>query len=118
MNDTMEQQNERKRVLFLMSPATYRAGAFLSAAKHLNLDVLVGIDLPDALSEYWHVPLGLDFLDVDKSVQTIVEYAQEHPIHAILSVDDSASEIAALASAALVSHITHRMRLKRLATSS
>ncbi|HLI07291.1 MAG TPA: ATP-grasp domain-containing protein [Ktedonobacteraceae bacterium] len=97
----MEQQNERKRVLFLMSPATYRAGAFLSAAKHLNLDVLVGIDLPDALSEYWHVPLGLDFLDVDKSVQTIVEYAQEHPIHAILSVDDSASEIAALASAAL-----------------
>src|SRR5579875_2424398 len=101
MNDTMEQQNERKRVLFLMSPATYRAGAFLSAAKHLNLDVVVGIDLPDALSEYWHVPLGLDFLDADKSVQTIVDYAREHPIHAILSVDDSASEIAARASAAL-----------------
>jgi biotin carboxylase len=101
MNGTMEQNNERKRVLFLMSPATYRAGAFLSAAKHLNLDVVVGIDLPETLSEYWHVPLGLDFLDADKSVQTIVDYAREHPLHAILSVDDSASEIAARASAAL-----------------
>lgn len=101
MNGTMEQQNERKRVLFLMSPATYRAGAFLSAAKQLNLEVVVGIDLPETLSEYWHVPLGLDFLDAGKSVQTIVDYAQEYPLHAILSVDDSASEIAARASAAL-----------------
>lgn len=97
----MEQNNERKRILLLMSPATYRAGAFLSAAKHLNLDVVVGIDLPETLSEYWHVPLGLDFLNTGQSVQTIVDYAQEHPMHAILSVDDSASEIAALASVAL-----------------
>ena len=97
----MEQNNEQQRILLLMSPATYRAGAFLSAARHLNLDVVVGIDLPETLSDYWHVPLGLDFLDVDKSVRTIVDYAQEHPISAILSVDDSASEVAALASAAL-----------------
>ena len=97
----MEQNNEQKRILLLMSPATYRAGAFLSAARHLNLEVVVGIDLPETLSEYWHVPLGLDFIDAEKSVRTIIDYAQEHPIHAILSVDDSASEVAALASAAL-----------------
>jgi len=36
---------ERKRVLLLMSPATYRAGAFLDAAQRLKLDVVVGIDL-------------------------------------------------------------------------
>ncbi|HEY6542315.1 MAG TPA: hypothetical protein VIZ18_15330, partial [Ktedonobacteraceae bacterium] len=66
---------EQKRVLLLMSPATYRAGAFLSAAKKLDLVVVVGIDLPETLSEYWHVPLGLDFADPQNSVRTIVEYA-------------------------------------------
>ena len=96
-----DRQDEQKRVLLLMSPATYRAGAFLSAAKKLNLAVVVGIDLPETLSEYWHVPLGLDFTDVQASVRTIVDFAREHPIHAVLSVDDSASELAALASTAL-----------------
>src|SRR5579864_236406 len=92
---------QRKRLLLLMSPATYRAGAFLSAAKKLNIEVIVGIDLPEQLSEYWHVPLGLDFLNPDASVRTIVEFVQKQPIHAIVSVDDSAVEIAARAGAAL-----------------
>jgi biotin carboxylase len=92
---------QRKRVLLLMSPATYRAGAFLSAARHLNLDVVVGIDLPETLADYWHVPLGVDFNDIPGSVRTIVEFAQRHPLAAILSVDDSASELAAHACAAL-----------------
>jgi len=96
-----DSQHEQKRVLLLMSPATYRAGAFLSAAKKLNLTVVVGIDLPGTLSEYWHVPLGLDFADPQASVRTIVEYAREHPIHAVLGVDDSATELAALANDAL-----------------
>ncbi len=97
----MGTEKEQKRVLLLMSPATYRAGAFLSAAKKLNLAVVVGIDLPETLSEYWHVPLGLDFADPQASVRTIVDYAGGHPLHAVLSVDDSASELAALANAAL-----------------
>ncbi|MBV9713523.1 MAG: phosphoribosylglycinamide synthetase, partial [Ktedonobacteraceae bacterium] len=93
--------DERKRVLLLMSPATYRAGAFLQAAQRLNLEVVVGIDLPETLADYWHVPLGVDFADSATSVRTIVEYAQQHPLTAILSVDDAASELAALASVAL-----------------
>lgn len=92
-----------------MSPATYRAGAFLSAARSLGLEVVVGIDLPETLSEYWHVPLGLDFNDPASSLQTILEYAREQPLAAILSVDDSASELAARASAALgLSHNSPR----------
>jgi biotin carboxylase len=90
-----------RRILLLMSPATYRAGAFLSAARSLDLEVVVGIDLPETLAEYWHVPLGLDFADPAGSLQTIVEYTREHPLAAILSVDDSASELAARACAAL-----------------
>src|SRR5258708_14162692 len=97
----MDTVNEQKRVLLLMSPATYRAGALLNAAKNLNLEVVVGIDLPETLSEYWHVPLGPDFAEPDASVRTIVEFAQEHAIRAIISVDDSATELAARASAAL-----------------
>jgi biotin carboxylase len=97
----MNSEKQQKRVLLLMSPATYRAGAFLSAARQLQLDVVVGIDLPETLSDYWHVPLGVDFTDIPTSVRTLVDYAQQHPIDAILSVDDSASELAAYASAAL-----------------
>jgi len=97
----MDTENEQKRVLLLMSPATYRAGAFLSAARGLNLEVVMGIDLPETLSEYWHVPLGLDFADPEASLRTIVEFNREHPIHAIISVDDSATELAARAGTAL-----------------
>ena len=97
----MDMGNEQKRVLLLMSPATYRAGAFLSAARTLNLEVVVGIDLPETLSEYWHVPLGLDFANPDASVRTIIEFHQKHPIQAIISVDDSATELAARASTAI-----------------
>lgn len=88
-------RSQRKRILLLMSPATYRAGAFLNAARVLHLEVVVGIDLPETLADYWHIPLGLDFTDVQASVQTIVEFAQHHPLDAVLSVDDSASELAA-----------------------
>src|SRR5260370_14384869 len=94
-------QHEQHEVLLLMAAATYRAGAFLSASRKLNLTVVVGIDLPETLSEYWHVPLGLDFLDPETSVRTIVEYARQHPIAAIIAVDDNASEIAARASSKL-----------------
>ncbi len=97
----MKNVEKQKRVLLLMSPATYRAGAFLGAARQVQLDVVVGIDLPETLSDYWNVPLGVDFTDIATSVRTIVEYAQKHPLDAILSVDDSASELAAHASVAL-----------------
>lgn len=104
-----QEKQEKQRVLLLMTPATYRAGAFLSAAKRLNLAIVVGVDLPETLAEYWHVPLGVDFANPEASVRTIVEYAQEHPIAAILSVDDSASELAALACATLgLSHNSPR----------
>src|SRR5437763_2983079 len=97
----MDTRNEQKRVLLLMSPATYRAGAFLNAARSLNLEVVVGIDLPETLSEYWHVPLGLDFAKPDESVHTIIEFNRKHPIQAIISVDDSATELAARAGTAI-----------------
>src|ERR1700730_10355402 len=94
-------ERAHKRALLLMTPATYRAGAFMQAARQLELDVVAGLDLPEALADYLHVPLGGDFAATTGAVKTIVDYAREHPIDTILSLDDSASELAALASAAL-----------------
>jgi biotin carboxylase len=91
----------RKRVLLLLSPLTYRATAFLDAAERLDLDVVKGIDMPRVLAEYWHQPFGLDFSQPDEAVATIVARAATTPFDAILSVDDSASLLAARASAAL-----------------
>ena len=40
----------RPRVMLLVGPATYRAGAFLGAAERLGLDVVQAVDLPEALA--------------------------------------------------------------------
>ncbi|MDQ3779805.1 MAG: ATP-grasp domain-containing protein [Chloroflexota bacterium] len=84
-----------------MSPATYRAGAFLAAAARLNLDVVRGIDLPEHLAEFWDVQLGLDFTRPEAAAAKLVAYAADHPIDAILALDDSATLVAAIASQAL-----------------
>lgn len=84
-----------------MSPATYRATAFLSAAQRLALDVVIGIDVPEPLADYWHVPLRLDFADLQRSLRTLLDFAQQYPLDAILSVDDAACELAAQACEAL-----------------
>jgi biotin carboxylase len=87
-----------------MSPATYRAGAFLGAAAGLGLAATRGIDLPPELAEAWSLPpdsLALDFRDPDGATAAIVAYAAAQPLSAILSVDDTASLLAAQASAAL-----------------
>lgn len=97
----MDTSSEQKRVLLLFSPASYRTSPFVEAANRLGLEVVQGMDMPEALAEFWHVPLGLDFGNVEQATQSIVDYAAKKPLRAIISVDDSASLLAARASAAL-----------------
>ncbi len=85
----------KKRVLLLLSPATYRAGAFQQAAEKLGLEVAQGVDMAEELAAHWRVPLALRFADPDAAVATVLEYAREHPLDAVLSVDDSATILAA-----------------------
>ena len=91
------------RVLLLMSPSTYRAGAFMQAARDLGLTVARGVDLPPELAEEWRIPdgLALDFRDGPASARAIAAYHTVSPLTAILSVDDSATVLAAEVSAAL-----------------
>jgi biotin carboxylase len=93
------------RILLLTTPHTYRAEAFRAAARKLDIEVVTAIDLPDELGKPREAELTLDFREPDRAEQQIVTYAHEHPLNAILSVDDSASLIAAQASAAL--HLPH-----------
>ena len=97
----MTAESARKRVLLLLSPLTYRAAAFLDAAERLDLEVTKGVDMPRSLADYWQQPFGLDFNRPEETVATIAAQATTTPFDAIISVDDSASLLAAQASAAL-----------------
>ncbi len=90
-----------KRVLLLLTPRTYRARAFIEAAEKLNIEVVKAIDMHKQLADYWNYRLGLDYSNTAESVRKIVDFAAESPLGAIISVDDSGSLIAALASQAL-----------------
>lgn len=90
-----------KRVILLMKPSTYRAEAFMAAAARLGIEVVPGLDIEPKLAEHWPVPLALQFDQPEKAVAKIVAFAQNKPVQAILSVDDSATVVAALASEAL-----------------
>lgn len=80
-----------------MSPATYRAGAFASAASELGLTMVRGIDLPAEIAREWSLgqDLALDFRDDVAATAAIVAEHQRRPFAAVLSVDDSASLLAA-----------------------
>ena len=90
------------RVLLLMSTRTYRAHAFLEAARRLGVEVVVGSDQPQALSEF--VPgsaLTLNFLTPKEATAAIVAFANRYPLTAVVGVDDDTTVLAAMAAAAL-----------------
>ena len=88
-------------VLLLTTPHTYRAEAFRAAAQKLGIEVVTAIDLPDELALPQKDMLALDYRYSAEAVQRIADFARQQPLAAILSVDDSASLIAAEASEAL-----------------
>ncbi len=90
------------RLLLLMTTTTYRASAFLDAARRLAVPVVVGSERPQALeagNPGGH--LTLDFLAPEVSVQRIIEFANKHPISAVIAADDDGVILAAMAAAAL-----------------
>ena len=94
-------KSDRKRVMLLVTPTSYRSGAFNTAAERLNIDVVHGIDLPKTLSREWDVQLGLDFSHPHEAAEQIEAFVSDNPVDAIISVDDSASILAALANSRL-----------------
>ena len=84
------------RLLLLLPTATYRAEAFLDAARSLELSVIIGMEwAPEGLP----VPSGdvllLDVRHPQAAAQTAVEFARHHPIDAVIGVDDVTAVVAA-----------------------
>ena len=94
------------RLLLLLPTATYRAEAFLAAARSLQLSVAIGMEhVPEGLP----VPSGdvllLDIRHPQAAAQTVVEFARDHPINAVIGADDvTAVAAAAVAEAVGLPH--------------
>jgi biotin carboxylase len=95
------QMNDKKAVLLLTTPQSYRAASFLSAAENLGVPIVQGVDLPEPLAQQWGVRLSLDFSQPETAVSHIIQYAQERPLAAVVPVDDAGAVLAAKASKAL-----------------
>lgn len=90
-----------KVVLLLTTPQSYRAEAFVAAAKKLGIAWVLGVDLPEALAEQWGVRLSLNFSQPETAVAHILDFAKERPLAAVIPVDDAGAVLAAQASQAL-----------------
>ena len=90
------------RVLLLLSRTSYRAEAFVAAAHRLEVDVTVGSNHRQALADL--TPGGaltLGVGDIDRSVASIVRFASDYPLTAIVAAEDDFAPVAAAASEAL-----------------
>jgi biotin carboxylase len=90
------------RVLLLMTTTTYRASAFLEAARRLHVPVVVGSERAQALAvanPSGH--LTLDFSAPEEAARTVVAFARDSPISAVVAADDDGVILAVMASAAL-----------------
>lgn len=82
-------------VLLLTTPSSYRLPAFLGAAERLGVTAFIAEDTPGPLSRRAALRLGLDFSDFETTLQACVALAAEHPLAAVIAVDDSGSVLAA-----------------------
>ena len=90
------------RLLLLLPATTYRAEAFLEAARKLKLDVVVGSKraaMLDDLGDAVFIPLNLH--DLDEAVRSAVEFARTAPIDVVIGVDDHTTVVATAISAAM-----------------
>src|SRR5213083_1804897 len=89
------------RLLLLLPTTTYRAEAFLEAARKLKLDVVVGSKraaVPEDLGDAAFLPFNMH--DLEEAVRSVVEFARTAPIDAVVGVDDHTTVVATAISAA------------------
>ena len=88
------------RLLLLVPTASYRASAFVDAAKRLDIDITLASDQPSSLSKFHPVDLiTLDFSLPEHCADQIESFASLHSVAGVVAVDDqttlAASAIAA-----------------------
>ena len=86
------------RVLLLLPSGTYKAPDFLSAARRLDVDVVVASDTEQTLAEAMgDRALVVDLADPSGAAAAISALAARRPLDAVVAVDDQGVVIAALA---------------------
>ena len=97
-----EQSSDKPRILLLLPTRTYRATDFLAAAMKLNVEVVVASEEAATTADLSpRDSLVLDFSAPAVATQAIAEFAETHPIAAIVGVDDDTTLLATTASEAL-----------------
>ena len=94
----MVQNAGMTRVLLLLPTRTYRTADFLVAADRLGVDVVVGAERRNALeslAEGGTMLVRLD--DPERGAAMVERYAREHPLDAVVGVDDGSTLVAAAA---------------------
>jgi len=95
--------------MLLMTTATYRASAFLEAARAVGAEVVVGTERAQVLAA--SNPAGhltLDFADEAGAARAIAAFAARHPLDAVIAADDDGATLAARAAEALgLAHAPH-----------
>ena len=84
------------RVLLLLPTTTYRTHDFMEAAQRLGVEVTAASDEANALARL--NPSGLlqlDFSDPQRAARQVVQFAEKHPIAAVVPVDDQVTVCAA-----------------------
>lgn len=90
--------DRKPRVLLLLPTRTYRASDFLSAARQLEVEVVIASDHPQTLSELSPLKsLSLDFRCPEQATQDILSFAEEYPIDAVVGADDDTTILATMA---------------------
>jgi biotin carboxylase len=90
------------RVLLLLPTTTYRAKAFLEAARRLGVEVVAASERPSTLES--KNPAGLltlNFLDPARAASDAAEFGKRYPIDAVIPVDEDTAVAAASAARAL-----------------
>jgi len=89
-------------VLLLMPTQTYRASAFLTAAKKLAFTVVVATERAQALAYLApEANLTLPFDNPQVASDKIGDFSRNHPIDAVIAVDETTAVISAWAARAL-----------------
>jgi biotin carboxylase len=92
----------RPRLLLLLPSTTYRATAFVEAARRLETDLTVASDHASTLAAAQPEGLlGLDFARPERAVEQAREFAALHPVSAVFGVDDDTAVVAAAIAEAL-----------------
>src|SRR2546430_5615058 len=84
------------RLLLLLPTATYRATAFVEAARRLGIALTVASELPSTFEQAQPAGLvTLDFSDPERAALQAKEFARGHPIAGVIGVDDDGAVVAA-----------------------